>query len=68
MNNIKNIVFTFIAIVLVQYLTLAQTEDSEPGEFGGGDNPVDAPIDIYIWVLLVVGLGYVFYKYRSFLK
>ena len=61
MNKIKNIVFTFIAIVLVQFVALAQ----DPGDFGGDPNPVDAPIDTYIWVLLVVGLVYVLYKYNS---
>jgi hypothetical protein len=35
------------------------------GDFGGGDNPLDTPIDSFVWVLLVVGLVYVFYKYSS---
>ena len=61
MNKIKNIVFTFIAIVLVQFVALAQ----DPGDFGGDPNPVDAPIDTYVWILLAAGLVYVFYKYRS---
>ena len=61
MNKIKNIVFTFIAIVLVQFVALAQ----DPGDFGGDANPVDAPIDTYVWILLAVGLVYVFYKYGS---
>ena len=62
MNKIKNIVFTFIALVLVQFVALAQ---DDPGEFGGGDNPLDTPIDSFVWMLLVVGLVYVFYKYNS---
>ena len=61
---IKNIVFTLIVIVLVQFVVLAQ----DPGDFGGGDNPVDTPIDSYIGVMILVGLGYVFYKYKDLIK
>ena len=64
MNNIKNIVFTFTAIVLVQFVALAQ----DPGDFGGGDNPADTPIDKYLWVMLLFGLCYVFYKYKNLVK
>ena len=61
MNKIKNIVFTFIALVLVQSVALAQ---DGAGDFGDpADNPLDTPIDSFVWVLLVVGLVYVFYKY-----
>ena len=68
MNTIKNSVFTFIAILLVQFVALAQVVDPpppDPGDFGGGDNPVDAPIDAYLLLLIVLGLVYVFYKYKS---
>jgi len=68
MNKIKNFVFAFIAVVLVQFAALAQIDppaDTGPGEFGGGDNATDAPIDSFVWLLLVVGLVYVFYKYSS---
>ncbi len=61
MNKIKNIVFTFIALILVQFVSLAQ----DPGEFGDGENPLDTPIDANILMLLIVALGYVFYKYRN---
>lgn len=64
MKKIKNGVFTFITVVVVQFSALAQ--DPDPGDFGGGDpNPTDTPIDTYLWVLLIVSLCYVFYKYRS---
>ena len=71
MNKIKNFVFTFVALLAVQFVALAQ-EDLIPGEPGGSgtenlDTP-EPPIDTYIWVLLVIGLVYVFYKYRSQLK
>ena len=61
MNTIKNSVFTFKAILLVQFVALAQ----DPGDFGGDPNPTDAPIDKYLWVLLLFGLGYVFYKFKN---
>jgi len=74
MNKIKNYVFTFIAVVLVQFVALAQPEPpppdppSPPGDFGGGDNPLDLPIDTYLWVLMVIGLCYVFYKFKNRIK
>ena len=72
MNKIKNFVFTFVALLAVQFVALAQTDPTIPGEPGGSgeanlDTP-EPPIDTYIWVLLVIGLVYVFYKYRSQLK
>jgi hypothetical protein len=41
-----------------------------PGDFGGTDdtNPTDtpaAPIDNYVWVLMGIGIGFAFYKYRK---
>ena len=69
MNKIKNFVFTFVALLAVQFVALAQ--DPIPGEPGADGNNLDpdvGPIDTYIWVLLVIGLVYVFYKYRSQLK
>jgi hypothetical protein len=56
---IKN--FSAILMLLATSISFA---DTPPG-FGNDvlDNP--APIDNYVWVLLLVGLGYVFYKYRK---
>jgi hypothetical protein len=71
MNKIKNFVFTFVALLAVQFVALAQTDPTIPGEPGGdgvNTDPEVGPIDTYIWVLLVIGLVYVFYKYRSQLK
>ena len=66
MNKIKNSVFTFTAVVLVQFVALAQGgPPPPPGDFGGGDNPLDLPIDTYLWVLIVIGLGYAFYKFKN---
>ena len=66
MNKIKNFVFTFVALLAVQFVALAQ--DPIPGEPGADGNNLDpdvGPIDTHIWVLLLVGLVYVFYKYKN---
>ena len=66
MNKIKNFVFTFVALLAVQFVALAQ--DPIPGEPGADGNNLDpdvGPIDTNIWVLLLVGLVYVFYKYKN---
>jgi hypothetical protein len=77
MNKIKNSVFTIIAVILVQFIAFAQSKyppppgsktTSDPGDFGGGDNPLDLPIDTYLWVLIVIGLGYAFYKFKNHIK
>jgi hypothetical protein len=69
MNKIKNTLFAFIAIVFVQFMALAQDVLGRPGDFGGTEpadtNPTDALIDTYVWVLLVVGLGYIFSKQKT---
>jgi hypothetical protein len=66
MNKIKNFIFTFAALLAVQFVALAQ--DPIPGEPGADGNNLDpdvGPIDTHIWVLLLVGLVYVFYKYKN---
>ena len=66
MNKIKNFIFTFVALLSVQFVALAQ--DPIPGEPGADGNNLDpdvGPIDTHIWVLLLVGLVYVFYKYKN---
>ena len=74
MNKIKSSVFTFIAVVLVQFVALTQPpppppdNPPPPGDFDGGDNPLDLPIDTYLWVLIVIGLGYAFYKFKNHIK
>jgi len=42
----------------------------DPADFGGGDNPTDAPteplpIDDSVFVLLATAIGYAFYKYKA---
>ena len=50
----------------VQFIALAQDIiPGEPGADGVNTDPEVGPIDTYIWVLLLVALGYVFFKYRN---
>ena len=68
MNNIKTIIFTLIAIVIVPFITFAQ--DPDPGDFGSPEDfdPLRTPIDSQGLIGLVIGLVYVFYKYKSTYK
>ncbi len=60
-ENQKNIkIFYAILMLLATSVSFAQDEGFEPEVI---DNA--SPIDTNIWVLLLVGLGYVFYKYRK---
>ena len=58
-NNQKNIK-TFYAILMLLATSVSFAQDFD-------DDVVDnvAPIDTHIWVLIVVGLGYLLYKYRK---
>ena len=61
MKNFKQIIITLLVFLLTQTISFAQT----PADFGDTQdaNNLDAPIDSNLWVLLVVALLYVFYKY-----
>ena len=50
-------------MLLTTSVSFAQDEGFEPEVI---DNA--SPIDTNIWVLILVGLGYVFYKYRKSMK
>lgn len=56
--------------LLFQLTAVAQVEEEQfPSEFGGGDNPTDetpaTPIDDYVWILVAIGIGFAFYKYKT---
>ena len=61
MKNFKQIIITALVFLLTQTISVAQP----PTDFGDTQdaNNLDAPIDSNLWVLLVVALLYVFYKY-----
>ena len=59
-----------VALTLLFQLTaVAQVEEEQfPSDFGDGANPTDespaTPIDDYVYVVLAIGIGYAFYKYK----
>ena len=55
-----------ILILLATTISFAQPPEFDSPGTTGANNVQDAtPIDSYVWVLILVGLGYVFYKYRK---
>jgi hypothetical protein len=64
MKKFTQIVVTIVVFLVTQTIAFAQL----PNDFGatsnnGDANPNDVPIDSNLWLLLLVGLLYVFYKY-----
>lgn len=43
-------------------------ETGDAGLEGGGDTTPGAPIDDYVWVLALIGLAFVFLKFRAMYK
>ena len=63
-KNQKNTkTFSAILMLLATSVSFAQNEGFDPEVI---DNA--SPIDTNIWLLLLVGLGYVFYKYSKLRK
>lgn len=65
-RTVSKWILAIVVTLLFQFNVLAL--DTEPGDFGGGDNPTDAPpapIDDYVWVFMAIGTGYAFYKYKA---
>jgi hypothetical protein len=51
------------------FVLFAQPGDTAPGGLeGDGDTTPGAPIDDYVWILAVLGLIFVFMKYRAIQK
>ena len=51
------------------FVLFAQPGDTAPGGLeGDGDTTPGAPIDNYVWVLAVIGLIFVFMKFRAIQK
>ena len=53
------IYFCFILV------TFAQPAADDTGGTLEGSDPAAAPIDSYVFVLLTIGIGYSFYKYKA---
>ena len=72
MKNIKSNCQTrvskwVIALAFTLLFQLTTFAEEDPAEFGGGDNPTDAPvapIDDYVWFLMGAGIVYTFYKHH----
>lgn len=68
----KKHITSIYTIIFTLLFSLASFAD--PGDFGdtGDPDPLDqpaaAPINDYLWVLVLVGLVYIFYKYQSYSK
>ncbi len=53
-------IFYFCSI----YVLVAQPGDTSNGDTLEGTDAPPAPIDDYVYVVLAIGIGYAFYKYR----
>jgi hypothetical protein len=58
--------FSALLMLLATSVSFAQVVDDTGFDENVQDNPL--PIDTNLWMLLLVGLGYVFYKYRKSMK
>jgi hypothetical protein len=61
-NNIKKIIFFLILFTLMSVPAFAGFENPEEPPGDGDPEPVAAPIDDYLWVLTLVGIGFGIYK------
>lgn len=63
MKKFKQIIITALVFLLTQTISFAQT----PTDFGSTNdqNNLDTPIDTNLWLLLAVGLLFVFYKFAK---
>jgi len=71
MKKIQNILLVLLFAVFLPIGAIAQTNNTSPTDFGTSDetsvNPTDnaVPIDTNLWVLILVGSAFVFYKYQA---
>ena len=66
MKNFKNNIFTILITLLMQTVIFAQ----DPNDFGNSSNntdpnQTDVPIDSNLWILLLIGLLYIYSKYKT---
>ncbi len=58
----------WILAIVLTILFQVRTFAGDIGDFGGGANPTDAaaaPIDGYVWVLMGIGIAFVFFKFKA---
>lgn len=74
MKNISNhfiqfFIFSFVLLSnVIMYGQPGDTDGTLEGLEGDDALPAAAPIDDYLWLLMLVGLVFVFFKYRAYLK
>lgn len=66
MKKLTRILVITAAFLLTHNIAFTQ----EPTDFGSSSNnadtnQTDAPIDSYLWVLIIVGFGFVISKYKT---
>jgi hypothetical protein len=58
-----------LAVAMTLLFQLTAVAQDFPSDFGDGDNPIDetpaTPIVDYVWVLVAIGIGFAFYKYKT---
>lgn len=71
--NVSKWILAIVLTVFNNWTSLA--DEIAPGDFGGGDNPLDtsssttsAPIDNYVCILILFGIGFAFYKSKLLTK
>lgn len=74
MKKIQKILLVILVAVFLPIVAIAQTNNTTPIDFGTSDetsvNPTDnaVPIDTNLWMLILVGSAFVFYKYQAINK
>jgi hypothetical protein len=66
MKTVKKTLLKLVISLIFTTTLVAQSNSSEPTDFGTtgetGSNPTDVPIDHYLILLCIAGIYYVFYK------
>lgn len=69
MKKIQKSTLLLITALLISSVAFAQI-DIEPADIGGSGsaNPLDedAPIDENLWILIIIGLVYIFFKIKTY--
>ena len=72
MKLIQTLFWILVSLLVSTTTLVAQSNGSEPTDFGtSGDtanNPTDVPINKHLILLFIAGIGYVFYKQYKIIK
>ncbi|RTY93908.1 hypothetical protein [Flavobacterium sp. GT3R68] len=67
MKKYITFLYTLFFTLMFSVVSFAQGDFGDPVDPDPLDQPA-APINDYLWVLILVGLVFVFYKYRTYSK